>query len=311
MRCRSAFVVILALSLPIISVTTSTNNPKKILTVGDSWASYSGNTFSKFCNCAVQIQRGIGGTTAVQWASGYGASGDTNFANALTAAGTMNGNDVVVLSVGGNDWMGIGCAGTLAGIQAQVQSAVNALVNNITATGCGNDCPSIHMFGYAMITNGTDGCADNLPAFGVLKTAIANVAAATAQVAYTDITSLCGGTTTSLSPVSPCFGNIYAHDNSSDNIHMNQEGYCMVITQPSVQQAFGCNTQSYTCSSVPKDIYMTARTSETCSAYTSCSSNVNATCTGQVSGASVSSSSSITLMWALALLGVAFQCVSW
>merc|ERR1712139_646467 len=98
------FRLLLALSLVVQLV--HGQDVKKILTVGDSWAEYSGNSFSKYCPCALQIQRGIGGTTAVQWAAGASREQETSFPNALTAAGTMNANDIVILSVGGNDWIG-------------------------------------------------------------------------------------------------------------------------------------------------------------------------------------------------------------
>ena len=123
------YVRLLAVFLLTFALHSDATTPRKILTVGDSWASYSGNTFAQFCRpaCvpglawhsnafffgsgAVQINRGIGGTTAVQWTAG---SGDTNFAAAIAAAGTMDGNDIIVLSVGGNDWIGLNppCQGT-------------------------------------------------------------------------------------------------------------------------------------------------------------------------------------------------------
>ena len=240
-------------------------NPKKILTVGDSWAEYSGNTFTDFCSGAQQINRGIGGTTAVQWTAG---TGDNNFADALTAAGTMNGNDIVVLSVGGNDWIGINCQGkTLTTLQGEIQDAANALITAITNTGCGTDCPAIWMFGYAMVAAGSDGCAAQGPAaLANLKTAIANVAAATTQVNYHDITSVCGGSSTALSPTDPCFG----MGGGADNIHMNKRGYCKVIAIPAVQTGLGCATRTYNCATVPKDLTAATRTAAKCTTYGSC-----------------------------------------
>merc|ERR1711871_1031988 len=128
---------LLAVFLLTFALHSDATTPRKILTVGDSWASYSGNTFAQFCSGAVQINRGIGGTTAVQWTAG---SGDTNFAAAIAAAGTMDGNDIIVLSVGGNDWIGLNppCQGkTLQTLQGEIQAAVDELKQAVTNTGCG------------------------------------------------------------------------------------------------------------------------------------------------------------------------------
>jgi len=250
----------------------STSDPKKILTVGDSWSEYSGNTFADFCDGAIQINKGIGGSTAVGWAKGGVFHGrDVNFAKALEAAGTMNGNDIVVLSVGGNDWMGakpVPCMGkTLATLQGEVQSAVNALAAAIEATSCGEDCPKIHMFGYAIPTDvkgAQDGCVSTgIATVAPLRLAIANVVAATPEVTYTSIGTMCGGTKTAWSPEFPCFG----MQGGNDNIHMNKEGYCLLVTKSTVQASFGCKAKTYDCSKVDRDLSMQARTATTCVSY--------------------------------------------
>lgn len=280
------YVRLFAAFLLTFALHSDATNPRKILTVGDSWASYSGNTFSQFCRpaCgpglawhysnafffgsgAVQINRGIGGTTAVQWTAG---SGDTNFADAIAAAGTMDGNDIIVLSVGGNDWIGLNppCTGkTLQTLQGEIQAAVDALKQAVTNTGCGGNCPAIWMFGYAMVTSGEDGCGNQSPAaLGTLKDAVSNVATATSGIHYLDITTICGGSPTAYSPASPCFG----MGNCVDNIHMNRQGYCRVITQPAVQAAFGCDASTHNCDSEPYDLSRISRDAATCTAYTAC-----------------------------------------
>ena len=75
---------------------TVTMADKKILVVGDSMGDYSGASFGDFCLGAVQINRAIGGTTALQWRNN---NGDMSFADSLAAAGTMNGDDIVVVFV--------------------------------------------------------------------------------------------------------------------------------------------------------------------------------------------------------------------
>jgi lysophospholipase L1-like esterase len=250
-----------------------TSDPKKILTVGDSWAEYSGNAFADFCDGTIQINKGVGGSSADGWAAGNKFHGrDTNFAKALQAAGTMNGNDVIVLSVGGNDWMGTppACAGmTPATLQGKVQSAVNALVEAVKATGCGQDCPKIQMFGYAMPTNtAQDGCvATGAATVAPLRNAVANVAAATPEVSFTSITDMCGGSSTFFSPKFPCFGMKYAHDGSNDNIHMNKEGYCMLVTKPESQAALGCKAKTYDCAIQDRDLKRKSRKAAKCTAY--------------------------------------------
>jgi hypothetical protein len=182
----------------------------------------------------------------------------------------MNGNDIIVMSLGGNDWLGVNCQGkSLATLQGEIQAAADALIAAVTATGCGNDCPTIWMFGYAMVASGADGCASAGPAaLAPLKQAIINVAAATPAINFQDITSICGGSSNQLSPASPCFG----MGDGNDNIHMNQQGYCKVITQSSVQAAFSCNTlQSVDCAAVDKDLASTTRNAEACSeSFTAC-----------------------------------------
>merc|ERR1711935_1201153 len=94
-----------------------------------------------------------------------------------------------------------------------------------------------------------------------LKTAIENVASATTEINYQTITDLCGGSSSAFSPQQPCFG----MGDGADNIHLNQEGYCMLMTQSAVQTAFGCTAKNNDLTSPP-------RTSETCTAFSSCAS---------------------------------------
>jgi hypothetical protein len=291
-------VVVFAL---LLSATQAQNSdPKKILTVGDSWSEYSGNTFSDYCDGAIQINKGVGGSEAVQWAAGGKFAGrDVNYAKALAAAGTMNGNDIIVVSVGGNDWMGdtgkCGQIKTQATLQTEIQNSVNVLIQAVKATGCANDCPKIHMFGYAMVTNtAQDGCvgAGGTAALAPLLKSIVNVAAATPEITYTDITTMCGGTKTSHSPEFPCFGMRYAHDNSVDNIHMNKEGYCLLITKPAIQTAFGCKAKTYNCATEDRDLTRAFRKSTECHKYP-CSASPALTCKDNDAGVKEASSGQI------------------
>ena len=121
-----------------VGATTATSSgstsTRKILVLGDSFAEYSGDTFTKFCKgaqevhvCGVlndtrvvldlrsvrserkvtlrfsrvwQINQGIGGTTAVQWTK---STMGTSYPKAVQAAGALGPNDVVVFSLGGNE----------------------------------------------------------------------------------------------------------------------------------------------------------------------------------------------------------------
>jgi len=62
----------------------------------------------------------------------------------------------------------------------------------------------------------------------------------------------------------------YAHDGSSDNIHLNNQGYCKLITLPAVQTALGCTAASYNCATVDKDLTKSARNAAMCLTYASC-----------------------------------------
>ena len=76
--------------LLILATTFVFSSAHKILTVGDSWAAYSGNTFTDYCAGATQINKGIGGTTADQWIAGKRlswADSIPSFQEALQAAG--------------------------------------------------------------------------------------------------------------------------------------------------------------------------------------------------------------------------------
>lgn len=293
----------------ISTASAEASNPKKILTVGDSWAEYSGNTFSDYCDGAIQINKGVGGSEAVDWAAGGKFHGrDTNFAKALEAAGTMNGNDIIVLSVGGNDWMGAkgqcGKIKTQAKLQGEIQSAANALIQAMKATGCANDCPKIQMFGYATPANtAKDGCVTvGVSALTPLMTSVANVAAATPEISYTEITSLCGGSMTSWSPEFPCFGMKYAHDNSVDNIHMNKEGYCLLVSKPAVQTAFGCKAKTYDCSKEDKDLTRASRKANECHKYP-CTAKPALTCKDNDQGVKDASGGQISTCAGLAPAG--------
>ena len=289
---RVAALSVVLFALIIANAKAHVSDPKKILTVGDSWAEYSGNAFGDYCEGAIQINKGIGGSTAVGWAGGGQFHGrDTNFANALQAAGPMNANDIIYLSVGGNDWMGTTppCMGqhSVAGralIQTQVQNAVTALKDALTATNCGTSCPQIWMFGYAMIadTSNADGCiAQGAPgALSPLKVAIREVARTTEGVNYKDITTLCGGTANSLSSGAPCFGMRYYNQPGQpvDNIHMNKRGYCLAVTQPDIQTAWGCTAKTYDCSTEDKDLTQASRKAAKCVQYPCSAAPAAGTC---------------------------------
>lgn len=253
--------LIRSLILILTFLTTMASADKKILVVGDSMGDFSGASFTDYCSGAIQINRAIGGTTALQWRNA--ASEDTDFAEALNAADTMDGDDFVVMSLPANDFIP-GCTKTEATVQSELVATIQVLKTAITNTGCSSSCPTIIMLGYVMPANegggDVEGCAG--PAsFAPLMNAIQGACAAE-SVTYVPILDSCGGTVSSYSPTTPCFGMP-----GPDNIHLNARGYCQAITLSTVQTALTCTARSYTCSDYPTDMTMSLRTEAKCTQW--------------------------------------------
>lgn len=243
--------------------------PVKILTVGDSWAEYSGDSFAKYCSGAVQINRGIGGTTAAQWRRG---EGETSFAKALAAAGRLSANDVVVFSLGGNDFIP-GCTKPVSTLTREIEATIAALKAAMGA--CGADCPKIVTFGYVTPAAAKPGQGQECPAPGSFPplAAALKAAALSTGISYFDTHTAAGGSHERWSQ-SALFGMCYKGTGPGtgapcyeDTIHLNMQGYCTIVSKPEIQRFLGCTPKQYACATEHKDLDRKIRWGGMCTAF--------------------------------------------
>merc|ERR1712032_1662348 len=99
------------------------------------------------------------------------------------------------------------------------------------------------MTGYCMPQSGSDGCTT--PAkWTFVGAAVKAAADADSAVTFVDGANVCGGSTST-------WGNKRYF---ADAIHLNNQGYCKMFTQPKVQEFFGCEDATYDCESLTCDI---------------------------------------------------------
>ena len=210
----------------------------------------------------------------MQWATGTSVLGDTNFSHAIAAAGGLSSNDIIVASLGGDDFIGGGCNKSLNTLSGEIRTSYQALQSAIAATGCASDCPRIITFGYVTPSTSPQQNCPTVASYAPLNQAIAAATNATG-ITYVDTTAVCGGSTTAFSPASPCFGMCYMGTGGStgvacspDTVHLNQRAYCMLITPTATQSQLGCTASAgYTCSGVDEDLDRVNRDAARCTAF--------------------------------------------
>lgn len=200
---------------------------KKVLVIGDSMGEFSGTALESFCKGITVKNAAAGGTTAVQWTSGDNL-------DAIESCG--DSPDFIWLSVGGNDHLEPQCAATASDLTAKITASINAVKQKAPGV-------PILMTGYCMpkgIEGEGSGC-DTPQKFENLRKAVADAAGADDSVTYVDSIAACGGSTSAWS----------ASKYFQDAIHLNNKGYCKVLTQADVQTALGCEQATYDCENVP------------------------------------------------------------
>lgn len=209
----ASILAIVMLSALLLQCTTATN----ILVVGDSIGLAMGEAFlegvcaeSNVCNAA------ISGTTAAQWAK-------YNDKQVKECGGDW---DVVYISVGGNDSLASGCSMGSVDLAAIIQAAVTNIRFNV-APGASKYL----LTGYCVPAESPNsGCADpsNIE---VMSDALKLIDTEDGYVEVIDSYSVCGGSATSFSDKKYFW----------DVIHLNENGYCKVFTQPDIQKSLSCS----------------------------------------------------------------------
>lgn len=201
-----------------------------VVQLGDSAASptYASNYLDKYCGGAVTTVKGVGGTTAQQWATAESGS-DLYAPEIVKPDGTCF--DVAVLSLGGNDGLNSQCT-------KDFTADITTVLNQMTAA-----CSSmkIVMLGYCKPTKCFSECPGDIATNGAylnghVKTACDGVEACT----FIDSTNMCGGTDTAGSS-----GEFHI-----DVIHFNEKGYCTLWSDDAIRAAIGCTGEKTTCPSV-------------------------------------------------------------
>merc|ERR1719181_1595973 len=133
--CRKMFILAVAALAAFNAV-----EAKTVILIGDSLSEYSKNTVATFCGGSVNVNNGIGGTTAAQWRTQEEDS-DMYVPRAIKTKSGQCG-DVIVVSLGGNDQLETKCP----------KSNLNTIKGYLTAilTQINTVCPNakIYMVGY-------------------------------------------------------------------------------------------------------------------------------------------------------------------
>lgn len=211
-----------------------------IIVLGDSWGEGAGiKELAVACPQKTMVNRAVGGSTASAWAgSSLEGAGDTNGCKAAGAIGGKSdcsaasafdasfgkGYTHAWLSVGGNDFLGQGCAaGTVEDIGKAVEDAIKKVV------AAGPTGMKILMTGYGTPSVDVgEGCKAG--AVAPLQAVIKAAAEASEHVTFVDVMDAFGGSASKHSDEK-----WYA-----DNIHLNAAGYVRFFQIREVATFFGC-----------------------------------------------------------------------
>lgn len=218
--------ILLALSL-LLGVTSAVDT----LVIGDSYADYGKTYWATYCGMTV-LNKGVGGTTSVQW-----AAGDTMKDAYDQAKEAKN----ILFTIGGNDFMGIApkCGYTRAQVKTTILKSLNILANLVKAAGKNQ---KITMLGYAMPTakfpTDEGECPGSKPAMlealnGGMQDACKEVGAT-----FIDMRDIAGATANTWSALSTTAGSFHA-----DQVHLNEMGYCKVATTDAFRTRFACSVK--------------------------------------------------------------------
>lgn len=221
----------------IAMLSTSVAHATRILVLGDSYAQRSGNYLALDCDGTTVVNRGVGDSTAAEWAGGYcdNDAGWYSFKDGQGCSATDafsskygSGYTRVWFSIGGNDYIYSGCMMPELYLIRLIKSAI-VKIRDAAPQGA-----KILMTGYCIPPGplkmlGGLLCSDphqikNLN--GAIKAACHQIPECT----FVDATSACGGSDTRFSEPK-----LFA-----DGIHVNQFGYSRIFAMPGVQSFFGC-----------------------------------------------------------------------
>lgn len=226
--------------------------PPNILLLGDSWAEMAGDHMSQFCKGASYTNFGIGGTMAEQWGALGGGRrciahddppccGDWDGMGSSCRAtdGLSKGNFTHAwLSVGINDYQYSDCdvrSDELSSIGVHVTGAINNIREAAPAE------LKIVVTGYCQPSEPICERADSPADFAAFQRSLGQAVGAfnDSSIIFVDSLGACGGSASESSSSAFMY----------DAYHMNCKGYCATWTMPAVQQALGCQPDSYDCSS--------------------------------------------------------------
>jgi len=204
-----------------------------IIFLGDSWAEGANALLVAKCAGKTLVNRGVGGSTAAEWATGSvqadGCKGAKCTPKDAFSAEYGKGYTHAWLSVGGNDFMGTGCdKATKAGLTATIKAAIDKV---LAAAPAGFQ---VLLTGYGVPKKSVAGCS--VSDAGVLQEAIQAAAAQSpaGRVVFVDVGQAFGATAGTHSDAQ-----WYA-----DDIHLNTAGYNRMFELPAIQTFFQCGKAS-------------------------------------------------------------------
>ena len=209
-----------------------------MLIVGDSIAEYMGRTLETFCPGSQVYNVGKSGSTAEDWAK---------MSSDVVKDCKDTDWDEVYISIGGNDILDSGCSITANELYKTLDDAVTNIATKIAPGASTYLVP-----GYCIASGpASGGCAtpDNMAAFSevfeMMQKDGLSVEDQGINVVVTNSISECGGSESSFSDTKYFV----------DPIHMNDKGYCNVLTQTEVQDALSCGKTSFDCEKFELDLY--------------------------------------------------------
>jgi len=204
--------------------------------LGDSWAEGANQYLADNCPGKTVVNRGVGGSTAVEWGTGVETTDKCKAKPASCSAASAfsatfgKGYSKAWLSVGGNDYLWSNCnSASKDAIVENVKATITSVLAAATTPGF-----TILVTGYGAASSGMDIIPDcKATSMALLKQAIQEAVAASpaGKVTFVDVLSTFGGSATTYSAAK-----WYA-----DPIHLNKAGYDKMFQLPAVQSFFGCD----------------------------------------------------------------------
>jgi len=221
------------LNFILIFVFTALAQKETLVIIGDSWARLAGDTLEKYCDGREVLNFGISGATAKQFAAqkdcdtdvGYDSHCCTGDGRTCNLVDHINNIDRTKynptqawLSIGGNDYQDFGCDSSTI---PQMKRDIKNIIGQIKSTGIDD----VIMTGYSILPKPVKGC-DAEMLFDQIKKA-----AVTAGARYVDIHDKFGSEDYNVPANWKYF---------KDSRHLNALGYCILWTEPKIQESLHC-----------------------------------------------------------------------